>query len=72
MSDNRRKIRIFSLEGGILVFSLYALATGFMRGDVMSIFWGGVSALGLVALYFIRKKDWSAHWASMDDKHNRP
>lgn len=71
MPNQRRKFRIFSLEGGILAFSLYALTTGILRGDLMSIFWGGITALGLVALYFIRQKDWAAHWAAMNDKNGR-
>ena len=67
MSETRRKFRIFSLEGGILAFSLFALSSGFMRGDLLSIFWGGICALGLVALHFIRRKDWAQHWAAMDE-----
>ncbi|MDO9080137.1 MAG: hypothetical protein Q7U44_05000 [Desulfuromonadales bacterium] len=71
MSETRRKFRIFSLEGGILAFSLFALSSGFMRGDLLSIFWGGICALGLVALHFIRRKDWAQHWAAMDEKFGR-
>jgi len=71
MSATRRKFRIFSLEGGILAFSIFALSTGFMRGDLLSIFWGGMCALGLVALHFIRRKDWAQHWAQMDEKTGR-
>jgi hypothetical protein len=71
MSASRRKFRIFSLEGGILAFSLFALSTGVMRGDLLSIFWGGMCALGLVALHFIRRKDWAQHWAQMDEKTGR-
>ena len=66
MQENRRKFRIFSLEGGILAFSLFALGTGVARGDLLSIFWGGICALGLVALYFIRRKDWAKHWSEME------
>ncbi len=66
MSETRRKFRIFSLEGGILAFSLFALVSGFMRGDLLSLFWGGMCALGLVALHFIRRKDWAQHWAEIE------
>jgi hypothetical protein len=66
MPENRRKFRIFSLEGGILAFSLFALGNGFVRGDLLSIFWGGICALGLVVLHFIRRKDWAQHWAEME------
>jgi hypothetical protein len=71
MPENRRKFRIFSLEGGILAFSLFALGTGFARGDLLSLFWGGICGLGLVALHFIRRKDWAQHWAAMDEKTGR-
>lgn len=66
MSESRRKFRIFSLEGGILAFALFALSTGVVRGDLLSIFWGGMCALGLVVLHFIRRKDWAQHWAAME------
>ena len=66
MPENRRKFRIISLEGGILAFSLFALGTGVARGDLLSLFWGGICALGLVALHFIRRKDWAQHWAEME------
>jgi len=66
MPENRRKFRVFSLEGGILAFSLFALGTGVARGDLLSIFWGGICALGLVALHFIRRRDWSQHWSEME------
>jgi hypothetical protein len=66
MSEKRRKFRIFSLEGGILAFSVFALSTGIARGDLLSIFWGGICALGLVALQLIRRKDWAQHWTEME------
>lgn len=66
MPESRRKFRIFSLEGGILAFSLFALVSGFMRGDLLSLFWGGISALGLVVLYFVRRRNWAEHWAEME------
>jgi len=66
MQENRRKFRIFSLEGGILAFSLFALGNGLVRGDLLSLFWGGISVLGLVVLHFVRRKDWQQHWAEME------
>lgn len=66
--ESRRKFRIFSLEGGILAFSLFALSSGVVRGDLLSIFWGGICVLGLVALHFIRRKDWAQHWSEMEKR----
>ncbi|MBU5636495.1 hypothetical protein KOM00_07070 [Geomonas sp. Red69] len=42
---------------------VYGVAEGF---KVMQFFFGVCIVLGSVGLYFIRKKDWDAHWAEMD------
>lgn len=62
-----RKFRIFSMEGAIALFALYALISGAATGEIYSIFWGLMIAAGLVALYFVRKKDWTKHWEEMEE-----
>ncbi|MBU5612585.1 hypothetical protein [Geomonas azotofigens] len=42
---------------------VYGVAQGFR---VMQFFFGVCIVLGSVGLHFIRKKDWDAHWAEMD------
>jgi len=42
---------------------IYGVADGFR---VMQFFFGLCIVGGSVALHFIRKKDWDAHWAEMD------
>lgn len=67
MPSETRKFKL--LEGVILAFAIFALWNGFNRGDIMSIFWGGLIALGLVALYFVRRKDWAKHWEEMERRN---
>lgn len=71
MHTDRRKFRIFSLEGGILAFSLFALGNGVARGDLLSIFWGGICGMGLVVLFMVRRKDWAKHWEEMEQRQGR-
>lgn len=42
---------------------IYGVAEGF---KVMQFFFGVCIVGGSLALHFIRKKDWDAHWAEMD------
>jgi hypothetical protein len=73
MPQSQRKFTIKPLEAGILAFALFALWNGFTRNDMLSLFWGGLIVLGLVALYFVRRKDWTKHWEEIERKnqHNR-
>jgi hypothetical protein len=66
MPENLRISSIISLLVGFHPFTLFALSTGSARGYLWSIFWGGICALGLVALHFIRRKDWAQHWTEME------
>lgn len=66
MQSTRRKFHLISLEGGILAFSLFALANGILRGDTLSIFWGGICGAGLVVLFLVRRRDWGKHWEEME------
>ena len=58
---------IFRTETAIFCVGLgcigYGLATGL---NVMPIFFGICIVGGSVALHFVRKRDWDAHWADMD------
>lgn len=61
---SRRPLRLISLEGAMGAFALYSLISGFMRGEILSIFWGVMIIGGLTVLYFVRRKDWQQHWAT--------
>ena len=69
MPQSKRKFTIKPLEAGILAFALFALGNGVTRNDLLSIFWGGLILLGLVALFFVRRKDWTKHWEEMERKN---
>lgn len=66
MSQSKRKVTIRPLEAGILAFALFALWNGFTRNDMLSLFWGGLIVLGLIVLYFVRRKDWTKHWEEVE------
>lgn len=66
MPQSKRKVTIKPLEAGILAYALFALGNGFMRNDMMSLFWGGTIVVGLIALYFVRRKDWTKHWEDVE------
>jgi hypothetical protein len=58
--------RLFSLEGLLALAGLGLLLAGLATGTIIAVFWGSLALLGLVALSFVRKKDWQAHWAEME------
>lgn len=62
--------RIFSIEGLLGLLGVCLLIMGIAAGEVIAIFWGGLALVGLVALYFVRKKDWKAHWEEMERLQN--
>jgi len=61
--------RIFSIEGLLGFLGVCLLVMGIASGEVIAIFWGVMAICGLVALYFVRKKDWKAHWEEMERLH---
>lgn len=58
--------RIFSLEGLLLIVGIALLVFGVVDSSLIAFFWGAVVVVGQVALHFVRKKDWQAHWARME------
>ena len=69
MPQSKRKVTIKPLEAGILAYALFSLWNGFTRNHMMSLFWGGLIVVGLVALYFVRRKDWTKHWEEVERKN---
>lgn len=68
MSQSKRKVIVKPLEAGILAYALFALWHGFTQNNTTSLFWGGLIILGLVVLYFVRRKDWARHWEEVERK----
>jgi hypothetical protein len=59
--------RIFCAETLIFCVGLACVVYGVTNGiRVMPVFFGICIVGGSVALHFVRKKDWDAHWADMD------
>jgi hypothetical protein len=60
--QNKRKFRLFSLEGLLGLVGIVCLVSGLVTGEIMPLFWGGMILVGLGVLAQVRKKDWPAHW----------
>ena len=63
--------RLCSLEGALLLAGLALLLYGLGNGATIALFWGGMILAGQVALHFVRKKDWQAHWAELEAQQRR-
>lgn len=63
--------RLFSLEGFLVLAGLALLVVGLVTGEVIAIFWGILALVGQVALYFVRKRDWQAHWSGIEEQQRR-
>jgi hypothetical protein len=58
--------RVLCLEMLLFLAGLGSLASGFLTGEPMQLFWGGMIITGSVVLYFVRKKDWKKHWEEQE------
>jgi len=58
--------RLLSIEGLIIVMGLVSLGYGIVNGTMVNVFWGMIILAGAVALHFVRKKDWKAHWEEQE------
>ena len=54
--------KILSMETMIFLVGLFIIGSGIYRGETMQCFFGGMIISGLIALHFVRKKDWNKHW----------
>lgn len=63
--------KIISMETLILLAGLFSLGSGFYRNEPMQYFWGGMIICGLLALHFVRKKDWKKHWEEQEAMQRR-
>lgn len=60
--------RIISLEAILLLMGVASLAYGLINGAGMNIFWGVVIIPGVFLLHKVKKKDWKAHWAELEEQ----
>ncbi len=60
--------RLFTVEVLIILMGIVSLVYGIVNGTEINIFWGVIILVGAVALHFVRKKDWKAHWEEQERK----
>lgn len=60
--------RILSMEAILLLMGVVSLLYGLIKGSMMNIFWGVVIIPGVFLLHKVRKKDWKAHWAELEEQ----
>lgn len=58
--------RLLSMEALIVVMGIASLVYGIVNKTEIHIFWGVIILAGAVALHFVRKKDWKAHWEEQE------
>lgn len=63
--------RIFSLEVALFMMGVASLIYGLINGVGMNIFWGVVIIPGVFILHKVKKKDWKAHWAELEEQKRR-
>jgi len=60
--------RILSLEAALMLMGIASLVYGLVKGLQINIFFGSVIIPGVFILYFVKRKDWKAHWAEMEER----
>jgi len=73
-TENQKKSlaqKIMSMETLLFCAGLFSLGSGFYRDEPMQYFWGGMIICGSIVLYFVRKKDWKAHWEEQEELQKR-
>lgn len=60
--------RILSLEAVLMLMGIISLIYGLLNGKTINIFWGVVIIPGVFVLNKVRKKDWKAHWRSLESE----
>ncbi len=58
--------RLFTVEALIILMGIVSLGYGIVNRTEINIFWGIIILAGAVALHFVRKKDWKAHWEEQE------
>jgi hypothetical protein len=58
--------RILSLEAVLMLMGIISLIYGLVNSATINIFWGVVIIPGVLVLHKVRKKDWKAHWETLE------
>lgn len=54
--------RLLSMEVALVVIGVFFIISGFRTGAAIQFFWGGIILFLMVILFFVRRRDWKAHW----------
>lgn len=60
--------RIFSLEVALFLMGVASLVYGLINGIESNIFFGLMIIPGVFVLHKVKKKDWKAHWDSLEEQ----
>jgi len=60
--------RILSLEVALFLMGLASLLYGLLYGIETNIFFGVLIIPGVFILHKVKKKDWKAHWAELEEQ----
>lgn len=63
--------RLFSLEAVLMLMGVASLVYGLMNSIFMNIFFGVVIIPGVFLLHKVKRKDWKAHWAELEEAQRR-
>ena len=63
--------RLLSIEAALLLMGLVSLVYGLKNDVMMNTFFGIVIIPGVFLLYKVRRKDWQAHWAELEEAQRR-
>ncbi len=63
--------RIFSLEVALFLMGVASLIYGLINHIESNIFFGILIIPGVFILHKVKKKDWKAHWAELEEQKRR-
>jgi len=63
--------RILSMEALLLLAGVSSLIYGLMTWTETSIFFGALIIPAVFLLHKVKKKDWKAHWAELEEQQRR-
>ncbi len=63
--------RILSMEAILFLAGVASLVYGLVNKVGTSIFFGALIIPAVFLLHMVKKKDWKAHWAELEEKQRR-
>ena len=63
--------RLLSLEAVLMLMGVASLAYGLINGEHINTFFGLVIIPGVFVLHKVKRKDWKAHWAQLEELQRR-